>query len=436
VTLLAVAVGCALAVACANVASLLLTRSLSRRRELAIRAALGGGRWRLTRQLLTEHLLLGLAAGIISIAPAWWGMRLLASYQLEELKGADLAHLGGPVLVFNFLVALLTGVLCGVVPAWLAWKHDVNATLKGSPNVDAGTTQQRFRAVFVAGQLAVTVVLLVLGGLMLRSFLGVLSKSPGYDAAGVLTMRVALSPAQYATPERQVAFFDRVVEGAGSLPGVRAASATEELPTSDSIHGSGLLLFGQPEPRPENVPIVVVTAAMPGYFAAMRIPLVRGRFFTRDDTRESAPVAIIDEWTANRYWPGQNPIGQRFRNGRSQPWKEIVGVVGDVEAPVVIRFIKGRRQAAAARRGARAGRRGRVNARDCGSSLRHSRRRPADLCGRSPRPQRQRSARDAAAGAPCDEGRAGRRAQERVRQEARPPSRPSRDCSRRNRGRP
>ena len=336
------AVGCALIVACANIASLLLARSLSRRRELAIRAALGGGRWRLTRQLLTEHLLLGFAAGIVSIAPAWWGVRLIASYQLEQLPNAGSAGLSAAVLAFNFSVALLTGVLCGVVPSWLAWKHDVNATLKGSPNVDAGTPQQRFRAVFVAGQLAATVVLLVAGGLMLRSFLGVLSKSPGYDAVNVLTLRVALSAEQYAAPERQLAFFDRVVERVGSLPGVLAASSTEELPTSDSLHGSGLLLFGQPEPRPEDVPIVLRTSVMPAYFATMRIPLRQGRYFTREDVRSSAPVAVIDEWTASHYWPGQNPIGQRFRNGRSQPWREIVGVVGDVEAPVLIRFLKGR----------------------------------------------------------------------------------------------
>lgn len=336
------AVACALAVACINVASLLLARGLARQRELAIRTALGGGRWRLTRQLLTEHLLLAGAAGVISIIPAWWGVRLITSYHLEELPNAELAGLNIPVLAFNFAVALLTGALCGVVPAWLAWKHDVNGALKGSPNVDAGRTQRRLRSAFVVGQIALTVMLLVGGGLMLRSFLRLVSESPGYNPENVLTMRVALSDAQYASPERQVAFFERVIERARALPGVLGVSATRELPTSDDVHGSGLLFPGQPEPRAEDVPLVLQTAVLADYFRVMQVPLAGGRSFSRADTKESPPVAVIDEWTARRYWPNQHPVGQRLKTGRKQPWREIVGVVGNVEAPLVVRFLKGR----------------------------------------------------------------------------------------------
>lgn len=335
-------VACALAVACANVASLLLARGLARRRELAIRTALGGGRWRLTRQLLTEHLLLAAIAGVMSILPAWWGVRLITSYHLDELPNADLAGLHMPVLAFNFVVALLTGVLCGVVPAWVAWKHDVNAALKGSPNVDAGRTPQRLRGLFVVGQIALTVVLLVGGGLMLRSFLRLLSESPGYNPENVLTMRVALPEAQYTLPEQQVAFFERVIERARTFPGVQAVSATQELPTSDDVHGSGLYFPGQPEPRSEDIPLVLHTSVLADYFRAMQIPLLRGRYFSRADANDAPLVAVIDEWTASRYWPNQNPIGQRFKTGRSQPWRQIVGVVGSVEAPIVVRFLKGR----------------------------------------------------------------------------------------------
>jgi putative ABC transport system permease protein len=341
-TLLMGAVACALAVACANVASLLLARGLARRRELAIRTALGGGRWRLTRQLLTEHLLLAVIAGAISILPAWWGVRLITSYHLDELPNADLAGLNAPVLAFTFAVALLTGVLYGVVPAWLAWKHDVNAALKSSPNIDAGRTPQRLRGLFVVAQMALTVMLLVGGGLMLRSFLRLLSDSPGYNPENVLTMRVALSDTQYASPERQVAFIERVVERARTLPGVLAVTATEELPTSDDVHGSVLLFPGEPEPRTENIPLVLHNAVLEDYFRAMQIPLVQGRFFSRTDAKDSPPVVVIDEWTAHRYWPNRNPVGQRVKTGRAQPWREIVGVVGDVEAPIVVRFLKGR----------------------------------------------------------------------------------------------
>jgi predicted permease len=336
------AVACALLVAVANVASLLLARGLARRRELAIRTALGGGRWRLIRQLLTEHLLLAGMAGAVSLIPAWWGVRFITSYHLEELPNGDLAGLNTTVLAFNFAVALLTGALCGVVPAWLVWKHDVNATLKGSSSVGAGRAPQRLRGLFVIGQIALTVILLVGGGLMLRSLLRLTSESPGYNPDHVLTMQVALSAAQYASPERQVAFFDRVVERARTLPGVVAASATRELPTSDDVHGSGLIFPGQPEPRLEDVPLALNNAVLVDYFLAMEIPIVRGRPFSRADTKDAPMVAAIDEWTASRYWPNQNPVGQRVKLGRAQPWREIVGVVGNVEAPVIVRFLKGR----------------------------------------------------------------------------------------------
>jgi predicted permease len=336
------AVAAALAVACANVASMLLARSLSRRKELAIRAALGCGRWRLTRQLVTEHLLLGAAAGIIAIVPAWWGVRAIASIRLDELPNAELAGLDTTVLAFNFAVALFTGVLCGVIPASLAWKRDLNDPLKGSSSAVAGPAHQRLRGLFVGFQIAFTVVLLVGGGIMLRSFLRLLSESPGYNQEHVLTMRIALSETQYASAEPQVAFFDRVVERANALPGVQVASAAEELPTSDSLHGSGLLFPGQPEPRPEDIPIALRSGVLPDYFRAMQIPLVRGRYFNRADTKDSRRVAVIDEWTAARYWPHQDPVGQQFKMGRTQPWLEVVGVVGSVEAPIVVRFLKGR----------------------------------------------------------------------------------------------
>ena len=336
------AVACVLAVACANIASLLLAKGLSRGRELAIRSAIGGGRWRLTRQLLTEHVLLAVAGGAVSILPAMWGMRFVASFGLDELPNAQLSQLNGPVLMFTFGVAMITGVLCGLLPASLVWRRDINATLKGGPNVDAGRTPHRVRSSFVVGQIAVTAVLLIVGGLALRSFLHVVTDSPGYNPFNVLTFRVALSDVHYKTPEQQAGFFERVLERTQSSPGVAAVAAARELPTSDDVHGSGLIFPGQPEPRAEDIPIALYTSVLGDYFGAMQIPTVAGRRFERRDTKDSTPVAVVDEWTAQKYWPGESAVGKRFKMGRQQPWREIIGVVGNVEAPTVVRFLKGR----------------------------------------------------------------------------------------------
>jgi putative ABC transport system permease protein len=336
------AVACVLAVACANIASLLLAKGLTRGRELAIRTALGGGRWRLTRQLLTEHVLLAIIGGAASIVPAWWGMRFVASFGLEELPNADLSGLNAPVLLFTFVVALVTGVLCGILPASLVWRRDVSATLKSGPNVDAGRTSHRVRSSFVVGQVAVTAVLLVVGGLALRSFLHVVADSPGYNPSNVLTLRVALSDVHYRTPQQQSEFFERVLARSHSLPGVVAAAAARELPTSDDVHGSGLIFPGQPEPRVEDIPIALYTSVLGDYFRTMQVPLVAGRGFEQRDSNDAMPVAIVDEWTAHKYWPGQNVVGQRFKMGRTQPWREVVGVAGNVEAPAIVRFLKGR----------------------------------------------------------------------------------------------
>jgi len=336
------AVACVLAVACANIASLLLAKGLTRGRELAIRSALGGGRWRLTRQLLTEHVLLAIAGGAVSLLPAMWGMRFVSSFQLDELPNAHLSQLNGPVLLFTFVVALATGVLCGLLPALLVWRRDINATLKSGPNVDAGRTPHRVRSAFVVGQIAVTAVLLAVGGVALRSFLHVVTDSPGYSPSNVLSFRVSLSDVHYQTPQQQSAFFERVIERTQSSPGVAAAAAARELPTSDDVHGSGLIFPAQPEPRAEDVPIVLYTSVLGNYFGTMQIPIVAGRAFERGDVKESTPVAVVDEWTAHRYWPGESAIGKRIKMGRSQPWREVVGIAGNVEAPAIIRFLKGR----------------------------------------------------------------------------------------------
>ena len=337
------AVGFVLLIACANIANLLLARGAARTREIAIRAALGGGRWRLVRQLLTENVVLAAIGGAVALAPAVWGLRFVAAAHVDELPNADLIGLDARVLVFNFALAVVTGVVFGAAPAWLAWKTDVNGALKAT-GVASGRAgwHQRFRSAFVVAELALTLVLLVGAGLMVQSFVRARAADPGYRSANVLTMDVALSARQYDSPDRQAAFFARVLDRARELPGVVAASAVDELPTSDSLHGGGLSFPDRPEPRAEDIPIVLVNSVTSDYFKVMQIPLVRGRAFDRRDSKDAPPAVIIDRWTAEKYWPGRNPVGQQVRLGRQQPPREIVGVVGALGQPVFVKLVKGR----------------------------------------------------------------------------------------------
>jgi len=187
----------------------------------------------------------------------------------------------------------------------------------------------------VVAEVAMTMVLLAGAGLMLQTFLRMRSAYPGYDSQGVMTARIALADREYMEPEKQAAFFEEVLRRVRTLSGVRLAGGCDELPPSDNIHGSGMFFANRPEPKQSDVPLVLHDAATPDYFRAMRIPLVRGRYFL-DSDRKSAPlVAIVDEWTATRYWPNEDPLGKRIKLGSKQPWLEIVGVVGAVKRPVL-----------------------------------------------------------------------------------------------------
>lgn len=336
------AVGLVLLITCANIANLLLARGTSRGKEMAIRAALGGSRWRLSRQLLAENLLLACLGGALAVLPCLWGIHFIASYRLEALPNPDLVTLNSTVLAFNFVLSLVTGVLFGLVPAWQIRKADVHDALKSSARSHSGGGfHQRLRGVFVVSEVALTLVLLVGAGLIWQSFLRMRSADPGYRSHGVLTMKIALSDRQYEAPEKQLAFYQQVIERARALPGVVAAGATDELPTSDSFHGTGLYTPEHPDPRPEDVTFVLNTSVTADYFRVMHMPLLRGRYLSESD-RTSAPlVGVVDEWTARHYWPGQDVVGRRFKFGAKGPWREVVGVVGVVEQPVLTKVIKG-----------------------------------------------------------------------------------------------
>ena len=335
------AVGFVLLIACANIANLLLARGTSRYKEMALRVALGVSRWRLCRQLLTESLLLALLGGVVAVAPSLAAIRYITSFHLDELRNADLIALNPMVLAFNLGLSFATGILFGLVPAWQAWKIDVSGAVKESTRTNTSGGNQRLRGLFVISEVALTLVLLVGAGLMLRSFAQQRGALTGFDSHNVLTVRVALSDQQYAAPEKQTAFFERVTRAAQSLPGVVSAAAVDELPGSDNLHGTGLRFPDRPEPRVEDLKLVLRNSVMSGYFETMRIPLVRGRYLDDTDTASSAPAVVIDEYTAKQNWPSEDVVGKSLKLGKNLPPRRIVGVVGNVDQGVLVKLLKG-----------------------------------------------------------------------------------------------
>jgi putative ABC transport system permease protein len=322
-------VGCVLLIACANVANLLLARATTRQREMAVRTALGAGRGRLIRQLLTESLLLALASGALGIFLAWWSNDYLIKLGPKELSSSGPVGMDLGVLLFTALVALLTAVLFGLAPAWQASKLNLNDALKeGGRNASAG--RGRLRNLLVIGEIAVALTLLVGAGLTLKSFYRLLQVDPGFDPANVLTMRLALSPTQYTEGGQQRAFYEQVLSQIEALPGVQAAGAVHNLPLGGGGNTRNFSIEGQPEPS-LNVDFYQAT---PHYFQAMGMRVASGRFFTPNDREDQPGVAIVNETLARRFFRDQDPLGKRIKLGNPTgpfSWLSIVGVVRDVK---------------------------------------------------------------------------------------------------------
>ena len=323
------AVGFVLLVTCANIANLLLVRGTGRQRELAVRAALGAGKFRLMRQLLTESVLLAALGGVAGIVPAYLGIRFLAKFKPEALPNADLISLNPTVLLFSVVLALVTGLVFGAFPAWDAWQSNATTVLRERSQVSGG--RLRFGNLFVIGEVALTVVLVAGATLMLRSFLQLRSAYPGYDSQ-VLTLRVSLTGQQYDSPEKQVNFYKEAVRRLSGLPGVRSTGAIDCLPTCTDLIGGALHFTDRPEPKQSEQATVIIGSVTPDYFHAMGIPLVRGRLFTDSDGAQDPLIVILDEATARRYWPNKDPIGQSVKLRMKWPLRRIVGVVGDVRS--------------------------------------------------------------------------------------------------------
>jgi len=324
------AVGFVLLIACANVANLLLARGAARRKEMAIRAALGAGRRRVVRQLLTESLLLAASAGALAMLLAVWGVDLLRTILPGDLPRADEISVDFRVFGFTLAVSLLTGILFGLVPALQGSRADLNETLKEGGR-GSGGGHDRFRGLLVVAEVALALVLLIGSGLMLRSFVRLMGVDPGIDPQNVLTMDISLPRGKYE-PQRQAAFFRQLLERARALPGVQSAAAVYPLPLSGMEEGTNFRIEGRPPAAP-NSRTAGPRWVSPDYFKALKIQLLKGRVFNEGDGAETPPVLVINEAMARQYWPDEDPIGSRLAfNGRdNQPiWREIVGVVKDV----------------------------------------------------------------------------------------------------------
>ena len=345
-------VGLVLLIACANVGNLLLARAAARQREMALRAALGAGRWRIIRQLLTESLLLSLFGAAIGLFLAFGGIRLILALSREAIPRAAEIHMDAGVLAFTGAVALLTGVLFGLAPAWQASRPDVQGTLKDTARSTTGG-RARLRHGLVVAEVALTLLLLTGAGLLLRSFHRLQQVNPGFSHERVLSFRLDLPERKYATEEQQHAFFQNLLESLRVLPGVQAVGISSQFPFGQDGWQTSFLIEGQPEPPPGERPSMEVTVASPDYFQAMGIPLLRGRYFNEQDNREhlrgqdqsgltqgqrwvsGLNVIIVDREFAQRYWPNENPIGQRVRlpwgRDNQNPVLTIVGVVERVK---------------------------------------------------------------------------------------------------------
>jgi putative ABC transport system permease protein len=324
------AVGVVLLIACANVASLLLSRALSRRKEMAVRAALGAQRGALIRQLLTESVLLALAGGVLGLGLSWAATKYFATLGNNNLPQGIPITMDMRVLIFMVTISLLTGILFGIFPALQLSKTNVNETLRDEGRGSTGSHRRvQLRSFLVVGQVALSLVLLIGAGLLVRSFSRLLRVDPGFDPQNVLTMNVSLPTVKYANAQKQVAFFDELTRRVSALPGVRSAAISAALPLVPK-RITPVLPEGQPEVPLAERPFIIIEAISTDWFKTMRVPLQAGREFTDADKAGSPNVVIVNQALARRYWPGQNPIGKHIVLGR-QPASEVVGVSTDIK---------------------------------------------------------------------------------------------------------
>jgi len=331
VLMLTAAVAVVLLIACANVASLLLSRALSRRREIAVRTALGASRRTVVQQLLTESMLLAFVAGILGIGIGWLAIRAFTKWGASQLPQGIPIGIDVCVLLFTLGVSLLTGIIFGMLPALQLSRVDLQSALRDEGRgSSAGHGRARMKSLLVVGQVALSLLLLIGAGLLLRSFGHLLRVDPGFDSRDVLAMNVTLPTVKYAKPDQQIAFFDEVLRRVRALPGVRDAAVSAALPlTWKRI--TPVLPEGQPNVPLAQRPFIDIEAVSPQWFQTMRVPLRGGRDFTAADDAKAPKVVIVNETFARRFWPNENPLGKHVIVGRWTDPAEVVAVAADVK---------------------------------------------------------------------------------------------------------
>jgi putative ABC transport system permease protein len=327
------AVSFVLLIACANVANLMLARGANRQKEIAVRIALGAGRARLVRQLLTESVLLAVIGGLLGLLLAVWGSKMLV--RLGSLPNSGDIGIDTWALGFTLLVSFAAGIIIGIMPALQFTRTSVSETLKQGSGRTGGTSlKQHTRKALVVSEVALSLVLLIGAGLMIRSFWNLQHVDPGFDTSNALTMSVVLTPIRYSEPHQRLAFLDRAMEQIRAVPGVVSVGATTKIPLAGGGSTQPFSVEGRPTGAIAEQPMAQTRYITSDYFRAIGIPLRQGRFFSDHDRDNTVPVVIISEAMARRFWPGENPIGKRLTPSfhAEQGAREIVGVVGDVKA--------------------------------------------------------------------------------------------------------
>jgi putative ABC transport system permease protein len=329
------AVGFVLLIASINLASLSLARASTRHREMAIRTAHGATRWRLIRQMTTESLLLALSGGLIGLLLAWWGINFLLALSPAGMPRLSEVGLDARVLIFTLAVSLLAGSIFGILPAVKASRVNLNEELKsGGRGGNDGAARNRVRSFLVVAEIAISLILLLSAGLLIKSFSRLQEVRPGFESENLLVVRLSLPRTRYANRDALISFYDQLQPLLEGMPGVSAVGAVSALPLSTTRASIEFTIEGRPSPQNE-VWVTDYRIASTGYFRAMKIPLLRGREFSEQDNAHTTPVAMISETLARRFWPdGANPVGARLLiddNDQGPRPVEIVGVVGDVK---------------------------------------------------------------------------------------------------------
>lgn len=328
------AVGLVLLLACANLANLLLGRASARYREIGIRMALGAGRIRILRQLLTEHAFLVLLGCALGLLFARWGLLALKLLSPPHIPRMDEIHLDTSVLLFSLGISVFAGVLFGALPALQAMHDNVNQFLKEGARESSAGTRLRSRSLLVVLETALGVIVVIAAGLLLRSFLLLESVPLGFQPQSVLTFRVIPRGERYSQPSGRTAFYQQAIERIAALPGVKSAAAVSFIPLTFARSSKGFSIEGRVPAAPGQIPMAGFDVVTPSYFESLRIPLRSGRDFSWRDTPQSQRVVIINEAMARAYWSGQDPLGHRINLGTSEnnsvPWLTVVGIVGDI----------------------------------------------------------------------------------------------------------